>query len=178
MLEVSQKFEKTTDFSSYKTWAWMAGTRSEVSEGDALDLDTPIREAVEKQMTSKGFAEVDEKPDVMVKYHVGYRVTAYTTNFGMHYQEKVGWSETETVRDGQLTIDMVDTKSEQVVWRGTGYGAMNVDPNQDIVNTPSSRGGSSLMVSACCRAMLQSIEAMAVYTPLASGAETVYLEAG
>jgi hypothetical protein len=137
MLEVSQKFEKRADFAGYKTYAWMEGQSTSdmrISSSADVDLDGSIRDAVNKQMVEKGFAEVDENPDVLLKYHVGYRSTAYTTSFGMHYHEKVGWSETETVTDGQLTIDFVDSKTEMVVWRGTAWGALNVDPNQTIVN--------------------------------------------
>ena len=137
MVEVSQKFEKTTDFSSYKSYAWMEGqSRSDIKVGGGrdIDLDGVIRDAVNKQMEAKGFVEVNRQPDVLVKYHAGARNTYYTTNFGMHYHEKVGWSETESVQDGQLTVDLVDAKTETVVWRGTAWGAMNVDPNQTIVN--------------------------------------------
>ena len=100
MVEVSQKFEQTIDFSSYKTYAWMQGASQsdiKIGGGRDIDLDKTIRDAVDKQMAEKGFVKVNSTPDVLIKYHAGVRQTYYTTDFGMHYQEKVGWSETESV---------------------------------------------------------------------------------
>ena len=68
MVEVSQKFEQTRDFTSYKTYAWMDGaSRSDISMGSRdIDLDKTIREAVEKQMAAKGFIKVTAEPDVLI----------------------------------------------------------------------------------------------------------------
>ena len=146
MVEVSQKFEQTRDFTSYKTYAWMDGaSRSDISTGSRdIDLDKTIREAVEKQMAAKGFVKVTAEPDVLIKYHAGVRNTYYTADFGMHYQEKVGWTDTESVKDGQLTVDFFDREREEVVWRGTAWGAMNVDPNQTIVTKNVNRAVAKL----------------------------------
>lgn len=136
MVDVSDNFEPSTDFSKLKTYAWMKGASSSTlkSAGSSdLDFDTPLRAAVDKQLAAKGFTKVDKDPDVLIKYHLGTRLTVYATDFGMNYQDKVGWNETESVQDGQLTIDMVNPKSETVVWRGNAYGAVNVDPTQAMV---------------------------------------------
>lgn len=136
MVDVSQKFEQTTDFKAFKTYAWMDGeSRSDIKVGGGtdIDLDKVIREAVDKQMGEKGFVKVSANPDVLLKYHAGVATTFYTTSFGMNYQEKVGWSDTESARDGQLTIDFVDANKEMVVWRGIALAALNVDPNLTIV---------------------------------------------
>jgi hypothetical protein len=136
MVDVSQKFEQTTDFGAYKTYAWMDGeSRSDIKIGGGtdIDLDKIIREAVDKQMGEKGLVKVTADPDVLVKYHAGVAKTFYTASFGMHYQEKVGWTDTESVRDGQLTIDFVDSTKALVVWRGIALAALNVDPNVTIV---------------------------------------------
>jgi hypothetical protein len=68
------------------------GSQSDIKIGGArdIDLDKIIREAVEKQMGEKGLVKVTANPDVLVKYLAGVATTFYTTNFGMHYQEKVG----------------------------------------------------------------------------------------
>jgi hypothetical protein len=141
MVEVSQHFEESTDFGRLKTYAWMpAASTSDIrSGGRDIDVDGAVRKAVDKYMAADGFTQAQTNPDVLVKYHLGLRETAYVTNFGMHYHEKVGWSETETVEDGQLTVDLVDAKTEQVIWRGTAWGALNVDPNQTIVNKNTDR---------------------------------------
>ena len=135
MVEVNQRFQQTTDFTKYKTYAWLdGGSRSDLSAGSRdIDVDGTIRKAVEKQMAEKGFVKVSAEPDLLIKYYAGLRNTTYVTDFGMHYQEKVGWSESQTVQDGQLTVDFMDRKTDTVVWRGVAWGAMNVDPNQTIV---------------------------------------------
>jgi hypothetical protein len=136
MVDVSQKFEQTTDFKAYKTYAWLDGASQsdiKIGGGRDIDLDKTIREAVEKQMGEKGFVQVTANPQVLVKYHAAVAKTYYVADFGMHYQEKVGWSDTESAVDGQLTIDFVDADKELVVWRGIALAAVNVDPNATIV---------------------------------------------
>ena len=137
MVDVSDKFEPGTDFAKLKTYAWMEGASgSDIKPAGSLDLDvdTPLRKAVDKQMVAKGFKEVKENPDVLVKYFLGTRTTVYATDFGMHYQDQVGWDETSSLQDGQLTIDLMDSKSQIVVWRGSAFGALNTQPSQAIVN--------------------------------------------
>jgi hypothetical protein len=136
MVDVSQKFEQTTDFKAYTTYAWMDGeSRSDIKVGGArdIDLDNIIRDAVETEMKKKGFVKVTANPNILVKYHAAVAKTYYVTDFGMHYHEKVGWTDTESARDGQLTIDFVDGERDLVVWRGVALTAINVDPNASIV---------------------------------------------
>jgi hypothetical protein len=141
MVEVSQHFDDNADFGGLKTFAWMEGNMDSVQSGAEphVNFDAAIRAAVEKYLVVEGLTKDLAQPDVLVKYHTGLRTTLYVTNFGMHYHEKVGWNETESVQDGQLTVDLVDPTSQVVIWRGTARGAMNVDPNQEIANRNADR---------------------------------------
>ena len=136
MVDVSQKFEQTTDFEAYKTYAWIdGGSQSgiKIGGGRDIDLDKIIREAVETQMGQKGFVKVTSNAQVLVKYFAQVAKTYYVSDFGMHYHEKTGWTDTESAVDGQLTIDFLDAEKEIIVWRGIALVALNVDPNVSIV---------------------------------------------
>ena len=140
MVEVMQDWDGNADFGNYKTFSWVPAdptvsddAKEFGAEKNELDVDGPMRRAIEKQLEAKGLIKDAENPDMLVAYHIGARKTTYTTNWGLHYWEKTGWYEQQTLTDGTLAVDLVDAKTERMIWRGMGYGAVNVDPNQDIL---------------------------------------------
>lgn len=62
--QVSVDFDRSADFSKFKTFAWTTGTPVR----DDLNHQRIIR-AIEEQLTIKGPAKVAADPDVMVAYH-------------------------------------------------------------------------------------------------------------
>ena len=135
MLEVSQKYDDTIHFDRFKTYDW---ARSEVpgefrDTKKLLDLDSLITAVVDSKMVTLGFTRDSVNPDILVAYHLGVHDQVFVSDYGMHYYQKTGWSETETVQDGMLIIDFVLNGTTDRVWQGTGYGAMNVDPTPDMV---------------------------------------------
>ena len=140
MVEVKQDWDDNADFAVYKTFSWVP-SEPEVSEGaedepagqNKLDIDTPMREAIEKQLTAKGLVKDDENPDMLVAYRLGTRQTTYTRNWAVRYWDKTGWYQQETLTDGTLAVDLVDAKTGRMVWRGLAWGAVNKDPNQEIL---------------------------------------------
>jgi hypothetical protein len=127
-VEVSHNFEKTTDFTSYKTYAWAdEGPNQEMRIAGSADVDLhgTITKAVEEQMAAKGLVQVNVNPDILVKYHTG---TPTSVNL-----EELSWTDSQAGGEGQLTIDLVDRESQQVVWRGSAQGAVLPNPNQTRV---------------------------------------------
>jgi hypothetical protein len=132
-LKVNSDYDKSVDFSGYKTFAMYSlqdksGAISQLNQNRIID-------AVKKQMTAKGFTENDANPDVLVNV-VTYlkekqQVTANTNYYGYGgYYRPYAWGggmasgtttySTYNYHDGTLMIDVVDAAKKQLVWQGVG----------------------------------------------------------
>ena len=142
-LKTSYDFDKTTDFSSYKTYAF--------SE-DAMKL--PIQElnrnrllnAIDQQMTAKGFTKSSD-PDVLIDLHVKAEqkkdATATTTGPGMYggygapwrYGYGAGFSTTQInvneYTEGTLFVNMVDKNADKLVWQGRATKVLDEDASPE-----------------------------------------------
>jgi hypothetical protein len=122
--KTSFDFDKTADFSKFKTYALKDGTKV----GDPL-IDNRIVSAIEGQLAAKGLTKNDAKPDIVVVYHVAFDkqkdITSYNTGYGAYpYRWGGGWGTTSVrvneILVGTLVIDIADTAKQEVVWRGMG----------------------------------------------------------
>jgi len=129
--KVSYDYNKSSDFSTFKTYAHKDGTKV----GQAL-IDDRIVAAIEAAMAAKGFTKVDANanPDVVVVYHVAFDkekdISTFSSGYGGYGGYGYGWgggwgggSTSTQVRDilvGTLVVDMADAKKNQVAWRGMG----------------------------------------------------------
>jgi hypothetical protein len=128
--KTSFDFDKTADFSTFKTYALKDGTKV----GDPL-IDNRIVAAIDAELAAKGLTKNDGKPDIVVVYHVAFDkkqdITAYNTGYGRYgYRWGGGWGTTDVrvneILVGTLVIDVADATKQAVVWRG--MGVKEVDP--------------------------------------------------
>lgn len=125
-----------TDFSKYKTYAWTSQVDSKLDEGyyflNDLVLKDRIRNAVRFAMDGRGYKFSRQSPDLLVNFRVfekpttikGY--TGYgTTYFGTNEVREPEDQTTFNVKAGSLILNLVDTKTGQVVWRGLASGLTN-----------------------------------------------------
>jgi len=96
-------------------------------------LDKRIRGAVDAAMTSKGFTVNTETPDVLVVYHTGMQNKVDVTDWGYSYAGSYwGWAgrdiDVYNYTEGTLIVDLVNTQSKQLAWRGSATGV--VDPGR------------------------------------------------
>jgi uncharacterized protein DUF4136 len=133
VLALAQKtsfdFDKSADFSKYKTYALKDGTKV----GQPL-IDNRIVAAIEAELAAKGLTKSDAASDVVVVYHVAFDkqqdITAYSSGFGGYggygYRYGGGWGTTTTdvrvneILVGTLVVDIADATKKEVVWRGMG----------------------------------------------------------
>jgi len=132
-LKVTSDYDKSVDFTSYKTFAMYelkdhSGAISQLNQNRIID-------AVKKQMVAKGFTENTTNPDVLVNV-VTYlkekqQVTANTNYYGYGgYYRPYAWGggmasgtttySTYNYHDGTLMVDVVDAAKKQLVWQGVG----------------------------------------------------------
>jgi Domain of unknown function (DUF4136) len=133
--KVSYDYEKTANFSAFKTYAHTAGTKV----GQSL-IDDRIVAAIDTELAAKGFTRADENPDVFVVYHMAFDkqkdISTFSSGYGGGYGP-YGWgwgggwaggTTTTQVRDilmGTLVIDIADARKGQLAWRGMGVKEVN-----------------------------------------------------
>jgi len=137
--KVTYDFNKTANFSGFKTYAHKEGTKV----GQQL-IDERIVNAIDTALAAKGFTKVDANPDVFVVYHIAFDkekdISTYSSGYGGGYGA-YGWgwgggmqSSTTQVRDilvGTLVIDMADAKANQLAWRGMGVKEIDTTAKPD-----------------------------------------------
>ena len=117
---VTVDFDKSADFSRFRTYAWAPGT----NVPDELNHKRIIR-AVEDQLTAKGLTKVDRqnRPDVLVAYHASFDRDLQITGFGGGLPYRWGGgsvsARAETIVKGTVVVDLVDAVSQAIVWRAT-----------------------------------------------------------
>jgi hypothetical protein len=132
--------DETADFSRYKTYAWIEGDKK-AEKGRHTDLmQKQVQEAVNAKLQREGWREDNKRPDVLVSYDVLVEKTTrdvsspvYTAPYSrlfynpfyrrwgtIYYPSTfMGYDyNTAEVREGTLTITMVDAKTDKTVWQG------------------------------------------------------------
>jgi hypothetical protein len=128
--KVSYDYNKSANFTAFKTYAHKDGTKV----GQPL-IDDRIVAAIDAELAAKGFQKAESNPDVFVVYHVAFDkqkdISTYSSGSGGGYGP-YGWgwgggwaggTTTTQVRDiliGTLVIDLADAKQGQLAWRGMG----------------------------------------------------------
>lgn len=140
-VKVSSDYDRAATFTGYKTFSmYDLKTQGSVSPINA----ERIANAIKANMISKGFTETATNPDIMVNALTFVKdkqsVTANTNYYGYGgmYRPYGYWGggmasgtttyNTYDYKDGSLIIDIVDAKSQKVVWQGTGNAEIDSAP--------------------------------------------------
>src|SRR5246127_4277200 len=138
--QVKTDYDRSADFSQYKTYSWQ-----HVKTKDALDVDR-IKSAVNAALTAKGWTQVDSGGDVSI---VAMEITQNQQTLNTFYDGfggGWGWrrfggggfgeatTTTETYKVGTLVVDLFDTKTKKLLWRGTSTDTLSNNSNKNINN--------------------------------------------
>ncbi len=125
-----------TDFSKYKTFAWASQVDSKLAPGvyflGDLALKERIRNAVGYEMEARGYQKIRQTPDLLVNFRVfdqAATIKGYS-GYGTTYwgNQEVRQAEDTTsfqVQPGTLIVNVVDTKTGAIVWRGFASGLID-----------------------------------------------------
>lgn len=142
-ISVYSDFDKSVDFSQYKTYAF---NKNAIDKVQISSLDKKrILQAIETELGKKGMTK-SENPDLMIgiftkeKEEVDVTTTYYGWGgYGYPYRWGWGWGYgynpyywggypyVNTSIEGKLFIDFVDTKKNELVWQGEGIGYLTQD---------------------------------------------------
>jgi hypothetical protein len=134
--------DDTVNFSNYKTYAWVNSSESE-SEQDQKPVsltEQRVRKAVNAELLKQGWREVKNRPDVLLSYDVlversvkednnpvytrpytRYVFNPYTRRYVpiFYPSQFLGYDYGQReIREGTVTISMVDSKTNNTVWQG------------------------------------------------------------
>ena len=135
--------DDTADFSRYKTFAWLdkdgEGSNEKNKHNDLTEQK--IKQAVNAELTkTAGWKEVKYKPDVLLSYDVLVERSSRESNSPVYSRpftrviynpytrrymtifypsQFIGYDRDErAIREGTVTITMIDAKSDKTVWQG------------------------------------------------------------
>lgn len=145
--QIGYDFDRNTDFSAYHSYAWLSGDQEKTGDrrADSSAVDMRIRIAVGTQLRLKGYQALPEgTPDFYVAYHVGLKDSSPSISTQYYSDGMAGhaFSHSADTRStgkpapaandaasyltGSLLLDIIDARSQKLVWRGTAAG--EVDP--------------------------------------------------
>ena len=138
--EVKTDYDRTAVFSHYKTYSW-----GKVHTGDPLWTDR-IKAAVASSLAAKGWTEVESGGDVSImamEMTEDHRtLNTYYDSFGGGWGwrrwgglgDDFGQSTTteETYQVGTLVVDLFDSNTRKLIWRGSASDTLSDKSNKNI----------------------------------------------
>ena len=134
--QVKTDYDRSTDFSQYKTYSW-----EKVQTSDPLWVGR-IKEAVNSALTAKGLTPVESGGDVAI---VAIEMTknqqslnTFYDGFGGGWRWGGGFANATTTVDnykvGTLVVDLFDANTKQVIWRGSSSDTLSDKSDKNIKN--------------------------------------------
>lgn len=129
--------DDTVNFNKYKTFAW-ADKEQDNRASDLLEKN--IHTAVNQELAKAGWKEVKNRPDILIDYDILVEKAVkemnnpvysqpftrlvynpYTRRFvSVYYPSQfIGYDRDQRqVREGTITLTMIDSRSDKTVWQG------------------------------------------------------------
>ena len=138
--QVKTDYDRSANFSQYKTYSW-----EHVKTKDALDVDR-IKSAVNATLAAKGWTQVDSGGDVSIVAVEMTRDQQTLNTFYNGFGGGWGWrrfggggfgnatTTTETYKVGTVVVDLFDTKTKELIWRGTSSDTLSNNSDKNIKN--------------------------------------------
>jgi hypothetical protein len=131
-VKVATDYDKNANFSTYNSFAFY---KPGIDKAEISDLDKKrILRAIESELMLKGMNK-SQTPDLLVSIFTKERerVDVYNNNFGYGW----GWSPwyygsyygstVSRSTEGSLYIDLIDAKTNELVWQGIGSANLITD---------------------------------------------------
>ena len=116
---VKTHYDRSANFAQYKTYSW-----EQVKTREPLDVDR-IKNAVNAALAAKGWTRVESGGDIWIlAVEEGWRWSGFGA-FG---------PTTDTYEDRTLTVDLVDTKTKRLLWRGSSTDRLSNNSDKNIKN--------------------------------------------
>ncbi|MGI9530039.1 DUF4136 domain-containing protein [Lutimonas sp.] len=148
-VEVYSDYDKATDFTGFKTYAFY---KKGIDRVEISDLDKKrILRAIERELKAKGMV-LSDNPDLLVNIFTKSRekIDVYNNSYygwypwyygyGGYYGPGYGFGYTNvsSSTEGTLFIDLIDARKKELAWQGIGVGILSyykdVDKKEARIN--------------------------------------------
>ncbi len=139
---VTYDYDVTASFARYKTFDYYTSKKG--TGGTTSLMDKRVRAAVEKELLAKGFAmDTKADPDFLVTYYpvvTNRKVrTTVRSGWGWGYRPFYGGvgvstSQVRNHKEGTIVIEIVDFRTNQMIWQGAAAGALTGLDNPEAAN--------------------------------------------
>ena len=138
--QVKTDYDRNANFGQYKTYSW-----EQVKTQDPLFVDR-IKSSVNAALAAKGWTQVNSGGDVSI---VAIQTTQNQQTLNTFYDGfggGWGWrrfggggfgeatTTTETYKVGTLVVDLFDTKTKTLLWRGASSDTLSNNSDKNIKN--------------------------------------------
>ena len=135
-LKVKTDYDRTANFSQYKTFSWEA-----VNTRNQLDIDR-IKSAVNGDLAAKGWTQVPSGGSIsLVAIEATKNEETLNTFYngfggGWRWRGAGGGSTTyvDNYKVGTLVLDMFDSQTKKLVWRGSASDTLSDKADKNIKN--------------------------------------------
>lgn len=141
--------DKSADFSKYHTYAWVEKPEEKGTKKIRRNqlTEASIHNSVNEQLQKKGWREASDNPDIILNYELlvernqrEQKDPVYSQSYTRSYYNRytgrmntfyypgqfVGYdSYSTTVKEGTVTITMIDNKTDKTVWQGWTTSELN-----------------------------------------------------
>ena len=154
--------DESVNFSNYKTFAWLHGDEGKLESQSDL-IESKVRMAVTQELEKTGWKQEKNKPDVILDYDLLVERASrekkeavysqpysrliynpYTRRYTTIYYSSqfLGYESYEQlIKEGTITITMIDAKTDKMVWQGWTTEEVN---NRNITSKEIQRAVASI----------------------------------
>ena len=161
--DVRTNYMPGTNFSKYHTYAWVDAVHGVPSVGGRPDeiLDAQVKQAIDAQMTAKGFTKVEDpnKADLLLGYQLMIDQEKQINGFGDSWggYGLGGWgpwggggygsfsANTSTNYIGTFVVGMYDAAAKKLVWIGAAQHAIEPSKKQEKNQQRLNKGAQKLL---------------------------------
>ena len=150
-ITVQSDYDKSVDFSKYKTFGWTAHSESEgkirrhrkkgqVDSHYKELMDKRLKTDVEDVLMSRGFSKTSpEQADLLLSFQFGLKQTTERIGFRSGGGRGGGISRSMKipVMEDNIVLEMMDRETNQLVWRGWAEGELEDISKESTVLTNS-----------------------------------------
>jgi hypothetical protein len=160
--DVRTNYMPGTDFSKYRTYAWVDEVQGVPAVGGRPDqiLDAQVKQAIDSQMAGKGLTKVVEgKPDLLLGYQLAIdkekQINGFASGMG-GFGGMGGWgpwgggldsfsASTSSNYIGTFIVGMYDPAAKKLVWIGAAQHAIEPSKKQEKNQERLNKGAQKLL---------------------------------
>ena len=140
------------DFNKIRSYAWVSGTQQTKGVSQPKNRSNDLTErrihaSVDKNLQANGWTETDRNPDVLLVYDVDVQRENRNVSNPVYSQPMTRWffspysrryvpvyypsqfmgydNTTETVKEGTITLSMLDADTDKTIWQGWATTEVN-----------------------------------------------------